>query len=160
MYKFRTMVINAEALKRQLMHLNELQWPDFKITNDPRITRIGRFLRRTSLDELPQLWNVLRGEMSLVGPRMITPEEADEYGRQRINLLTVKPGMPLLTRRPPRLKELPVVAAPGLHGRAKATPRPAETRTASSSPPAFSPPTKRPRGPASLLTCRTCPRAS
>ena len=67
MYKFRTMVVNAEDLKRQLMHLNELQWPDFKITNDPRITRLGRFLRRTSLDELPQLWNVLRGDMSLVG---------------------------------------------------------------------------------------------
>ena len=69
MYKFRTMVPNAEELKSEYAHLNELQWPDFKITNDPRIIPIGRFLRKTSLDELPQLFNVLRGEMSLVGPR-------------------------------------------------------------------------------------------
>jgi lipopolysaccharide/colanic/teichoic acid biosynthesis glycosyltransferase len=69
MYKFRTMVPNAEQLKSQYAHLNELQWPDFKITNDPRITPIGRFLRKTSLDELPQVLNVLLGEMSLVGPR-------------------------------------------------------------------------------------------
>lgn len=69
MYKFRTMVPNAEELKKDLMHLNELQWPDFKITNDPRITRVGRFLRKTSLDELPQILNVLTGDMSLVGPR-------------------------------------------------------------------------------------------
>lgn len=69
MYKFRTMVPNAEAMKKELMHLNELQWPDFKITNDPRITRVGKFLRKTSLDELPQILNVLKGDMSLVGPR-------------------------------------------------------------------------------------------
>lgn len=69
MYKFRTMVPNAEKLKQKYAHLNELQWPDFKITNDPRVTRVGRFLRRTSLDELPQLFNILMGEMSLVGPR-------------------------------------------------------------------------------------------
>jgi lipopolysaccharide/colanic/teichoic acid biosynthesis glycosyltransferase len=69
MWKLRTMVINAEALERSLQHLNELPWPDFKITRDPRITRVGRLLRRTSLDELPQIWNVIRGEMSLVGPR-------------------------------------------------------------------------------------------
>lgn len=69
MYKFRTMVPNAEELKAQYAHLNELQWPDFKIRNDPRITRLGRILRRMSLDELPQLINVLTGDMSLVGPR-------------------------------------------------------------------------------------------
>jgi lipopolysaccharide/colanic/teichoic acid biosynthesis glycosyltransferase len=69
MYKFRTMVPNAEELKYKYAHLNELQWPDFKITNDPRVTPIGKFLRRTSLDELPQLFNILIGEMSLVGPR-------------------------------------------------------------------------------------------
>ncbi|HYN89998.1 MAG TPA: sugar transferase [Ardenticatenaceae bacterium] len=69
MYKFRTMVPNAEELKKELMHLNELQWPDFKITNDPRVTRVGRFMRKTSLDELPQILNVIKGEMTLVGPR-------------------------------------------------------------------------------------------
>jgi lipopolysaccharide/colanic/teichoic acid biosynthesis glycosyltransferase len=69
MYKFRTMVPNAEELKHKYAHLNELQWPDFKITNDPRVTRLGKFLRRTSLDELPQILNILVGEMSLVGPR-------------------------------------------------------------------------------------------
>jgi len=69
MYKFRTMLQNAEELKPSLAHLNILPAPDFKVPNDPRITRVGRFLRTSSLDELPQLWNVLRGEMSLVGPR-------------------------------------------------------------------------------------------
>ena len=69
MYKFRTMVPDAEALKQTYAELNELAWPDFKITNDPRITKIGRLLRKTSLDELPQVINILRGDMSLVGPR-------------------------------------------------------------------------------------------
>jgi exopolysaccharide biosynthesis polyprenyl glycosylphosphotransferase len=73
MFKFRTMVIDAEALKRRLSHLNEAAPPMFKITDDPRVTRVGRVLRRFSLDELPQLWNVLRGEMSLVGPRPERP---------------------------------------------------------------------------------------
>jgi lipopolysaccharide/colanic/teichoic acid biosynthesis glycosyltransferase len=69
MYKFRTMVANAEELKASLAHLNVLPAPDFKIPDDPRITRVGKLLRATSLDELPQLFNVLRGDMSLVGPR-------------------------------------------------------------------------------------------
>jgi lipopolysaccharide/colanic/teichoic acid biosynthesis glycosyltransferase len=69
MYKFRTMVENAEELKASLAHLNILPPPDFKVIDDPRITRVGRILRKTSLDELPQLLNVLRGEMTLVGPR-------------------------------------------------------------------------------------------
>jgi lipopolysaccharide/colanic/teichoic acid biosynthesis glycosyltransferase len=92
MYKFRTMVPNAEELKAQLAPLNELQWPDFKITNDPRITRVGNFLRRTSLDELPQLYNVLRGDMSLVGPRP-TSFSANTYDLWHTVRLEVRPGL-------------------------------------------------------------------
>jgi lipopolysaccharide/colanic/teichoic acid biosynthesis glycosyltransferase len=92
MYKFRTMVHNAEELKAVYAHLNELQLPDFKITNDPRVTPIGRFLRRTSLDELPQLFNVLRGEMSLVGPRPTSfgPETYQLWHTERLDVM---PGM-------------------------------------------------------------------
>jgi len=92
MYKFRTMVANAEALKKELAHLNELQWPDFKITNDPRITRVGSFLRKTSLDESPQILNVLRGEMSLVGPRP-TSFSAKTYKLWHTERLDVQPGI-------------------------------------------------------------------
>jgi lipopolysaccharide/colanic/teichoic acid biosynthesis glycosyltransferase len=92
MYKFRTMVHNAEELKPQLAHLNELQWPDFKITNDPRVTRIGRILRKTSLDELPQLLNVLTGEMTLVGPRP-TSFSAETYKLWQTERLDVIPGI-------------------------------------------------------------------
>ena len=92
MYKFRTMVPNAEELKSAYAHLNELQWPDFKITNDPRITPMGRFLRKTSLDELPQLFNVLRGEMSLVGPRP-TSFGPETYKLWHTSRLDVIPGL-------------------------------------------------------------------
>ena len=92
MFKFRTMVPNAEALKPALAHLNERPWPDFKITNDPRITRVGRVLRQTSLDELPQLINVLRGEMSLVGPRP-TSFEPSTYSFWHTFRLEVAPGV-------------------------------------------------------------------
>lgn len=92
MYKFRTMVVNAEELKRKLAHLNELQWPDFKITNDPRITRVGGLLRKTSLDELPQLFNVLNGDMSLVGPRP-TSFSAKTYALWHTERLDVQPGI-------------------------------------------------------------------
>ena len=92
MYKFRTMVPDAEELKSKYAHLNELKWPDFKITNDPRITPVGRFLRQTSLDELPQFFNVLRGEMSLVGPRP-TSFGPETYKLWHTHRLDVMPGL-------------------------------------------------------------------
>lgn len=92
MYKFRSMVPNAEQLKKELANLNELQWPDFKITDDPRVTRIGNILRKTSLDELPQLLNVLKGDMSLVGPRP-TSFSADTYDLWQTARLDVTPGV-------------------------------------------------------------------
>jgi len=92
MYKFRTMRTDAELLKQKYLHLNELTWPDFKIANDPRVTRVGRLLRRTSLDELPQIFNVLRGDMSLVGPRP-TSFEASTYALWQMERLEVRPGI-------------------------------------------------------------------
>jgi lipopolysaccharide/colanic/teichoic acid biosynthesis glycosyltransferase len=92
MWKFRTMVANAEDLKASLAHLNVLPLPDFKVPDDPRITRVGRFLRATSLDELPQLINVLRGEMSLVGPRP-TSFPATTYELWHTRRLEVAPGL-------------------------------------------------------------------
>jgi lipopolysaccharide/colanic/teichoic acid biosynthesis glycosyltransferase len=92
MYKFRTMVTNAEELKLTYAHLNELSWPDFKITDDPRVTSIGRFLRKTSLDELPQIINVFKGDMSLVGPRP-TSFDASTYALWHTERLEVLPGI-------------------------------------------------------------------
>ena len=92
-YKFRTMVVNAEVLKASLMGQNEQDGPVFKIAMDPRVTRIGRFLRKTSLDELPQFINVLRGEMSVVGPRPPIPAEVEKYKRWQIRRLSMKPGI-------------------------------------------------------------------
>lgn len=92
MYKFRTMKTNAEELKQKVAHLNQLTWPDFKIADDPRVTRVGQFLRKTSLDELPQLVNVLLGDMSLVGPRP-TSFDVDTYGLHHTERLEVVPGV-------------------------------------------------------------------
>jgi lipopolysaccharide/colanic/teichoic acid biosynthesis glycosyltransferase len=92
MLKFRTMVTDAEARKQELMHLNELQWPDFKIKDDPRITKIGRFLRRTSLDEIPQVLNILAGHMSFVGPRP-TSFAAETYQSWQMARLEAVPGL-------------------------------------------------------------------
>jgi lipopolysaccharide/colanic/teichoic acid biosynthesis glycosyltransferase len=92
MYKFRTMVTNAEELKLSYAHLNELTWPDFKITDDPRVTRIGRFLRKSSLDELPQIINVFKGNMSLVGPRP-TSFDASTYALWHTERLEILPGI-------------------------------------------------------------------
>ncbi len=91
-YKFRTMRVGAERELERLKHLNEASGPLFKIRNDPRVTPIGKFLRRTSCDELPQLWNVLRGEMSLVGPRPAIPSEVAQYEDWHRKRLEVSPG--------------------------------------------------------------------
>jgi exopolysaccharide biosynthesis polyprenyl glycosylphosphotransferase len=96
LYKFRTMVEGAEDRQLELLHLNEMNGPVFKLKSDPRVTALGRFLRRFSLDELPQLWNVLRGDMSLVGPRPPIPEEVARYQRWQRRRLAMKPGLTCL----------------------------------------------------------------
>jgi exopolysaccharide biosynthesis polyprenyl glycosylphosphotransferase len=97
LYKFRTMVSNAEQLKHELAAMNEMSGPVFKVTNDPRVTRIGRFLRKSSLDEFPQLYNVLRGEMSLVGPRPLPVDEVKRfYDLAHRRRLSVRPGLTCL----------------------------------------------------------------
>ncbi|MBD3218193.1 MAG: exopolysaccharide biosynthesis polyprenyl glycosylphosphotransferase [candidate division Zixibacteria bacterium] len=96
LFKFRTMVENAEELKEKLKEKNEMDGPVFKISNDPRITRIGKFLRKTSLDELPQLFNIVRGDMSFVGPRPPLPDEVRHYDRWQRRKLSVKPGLTCL----------------------------------------------------------------
>jgi exopolysaccharide biosynthesis polyprenyl glycosylphosphotransferase len=93
MWKFRSMYVDAEAKKAELEKHNQVQGAFFKIDNDPRVTKVGSFLRRTSLDELPQFWNVLKGEMSLVGTRPPTPDEVERYEVPEWQRLDVKPGM-------------------------------------------------------------------
>ncbi|GAB4466709.1 MAG: exopolysaccharide biosynthesis polyprenyl glycosylphosphotransferase [Armatimonadaceae bacterium] len=92
-YKFRSMVPNADQIKAQLQASNEANGPIFKMRNDPRITRVGRFIRRYSIDELPQLLSVLRGEMSLIGPRPHLPKEVADYDERQENRLNVQPGL-------------------------------------------------------------------
>ena len=93
MYKFRSMVSNAEELLEELMEHNEMDGPVFKIKDDPRITGVGKFIRKTSIDELPQLFNILRGDMSIVGPRPAIPHEVAEYSDYHKQRLLVKPGL-------------------------------------------------------------------
>ena len=95
-YKFRSMIENAEAVRSQLQHLNEMSGPVFKIGNDPRCTPVGRFLRKFSLDELPQLINILKGDMSFVGPRPPLPQEVENYQRWQRRRLRMKPGLTCL----------------------------------------------------------------
>ena len=106
MYKFRSMCVNAESQLAQLQKLNERDGPAFKIKDDPRVTRVGRFIRRTNIDELPQFVNVLRGDMSVVGPRPALPQEVEHYSNyQRLRLL-VKPGITCYWQTDPNRDEL------------------------------------------------------
>ena len=94
--KLRSMQADAEELRGLLLHLNQAQGPAFKLHNDPRVTRVGKILRKTSLDELPQLWHVLKGDMSLVGPRPPFPEEVEKYEPWMLKRLSVRPGLTCL----------------------------------------------------------------
>ena len=96
MFKLRTMVEGAHGMREDLLHLNEVDGPVFKIKDDPRLHRLGKLLRRTSIDELPNLFNVLRGEMSLVGPRPPLPSEVEHYSPYAMRRLTVIPGITCL----------------------------------------------------------------
>ncbi|MDU5110358.1 MAG: sugar transferase [Clostridium sp.] len=93
MFKFRSMVQNAEELKAKLQKQNEMSGPMFKMKEDPRVTKVGRFIRKTSIDELPQLINILKGEMSLVGPRPSLPKEVAKFEPWMLERLNVKPGL-------------------------------------------------------------------
>lgn len=93
MYKFRSMVVNAEELKENLEDQNEMSGPMFKIKDDPRVTKVGKFIRKTSIDELPQLWNILKGDMSLVGPRPSLPKEVEQFDNWMFKRLSVRPGL-------------------------------------------------------------------
>lgn len=93
MYKFRSMYVTAEEQLESLLQKNEMDGPAFKIKNDSRITRVGRFIRRTSIDELPQLWNILKGDMSIVGPRPALPREVEQYKDEWKQRMYVTPGL-------------------------------------------------------------------
>lgn len=106
LYKFRTMVVNAEELREALKERNEMDGPVFKIKDDPRITRIGKFLRSTSIDELPQLLNVLKGDLSMVGPRPPLPCEVELYTDYQKLRLIVTPGLTCAWQISPRRNEI------------------------------------------------------
>lgn len=105
-YKFRSMVPNAEAKLHEVLEQNEMDGPVFKMKNDPRITRVGRFIRKTSIDELPQLINILKGNMSIVGPRPALPREVAEYGKYEMQRLYVTPGLTCYWQIQPNRNEL------------------------------------------------------
>lgn len=92
-YKLRSMVPEADQMLNSLLDQNEMEGPAFKISNDPRITRVGRVIRKTCIDELPQLWNILKGDMSFVGPRPPLPREVEQYNDFQRNRLSVVPGL-------------------------------------------------------------------
>lgn len=93
MYKFRSMYCNAEERLEELLKDNEMDGPAFKIKDDPRITRVGKFIRKTSIDELPQLWNIFKGDMSIVGPRPALPREVELYDELQMQRMYVQPGL-------------------------------------------------------------------
>ena len=106
-YKFRSMVPEADAMLAELLKNNEMDGPVFKIENDPRITRVGRFIRRASIDELPQLWNVLLGDMSLVGPRPPLVREVERYNDYQMQRLSVIPGITCYWQIQPKRNSIP-----------------------------------------------------
>lgn len=106
-YKFRSMVPNADDMIDSLLDQNEMNGPVFKLKNDPRITKVGRFIRRASIDELPQLWNVLKGDMSLVGPRPPLVREVEKYNAHQMQRLAVVPGMTCLWQVQPKRNSIP-----------------------------------------------------
>lgn len=105
-YKFRTMVNKAEQLRTQIAERNEMDGPVFKIKDDPRITRIGKFLRKTGLDELPQIFNIIHGDMSFIGPRPPIQEEVEQYERWQLRRLSMKPGITCIWQTMPNRNEI------------------------------------------------------
>ena len=106
MYKFRTMYMDAEERLKDLLKENEMDGPAFKMKHDPRITRVGRFLRKTGLDELPQLWNILKGDMSIVGPRPALPREVEQYTERQKQRMYVTPGLTCYWQVQPKRNEI------------------------------------------------------
>ena len=106
MYKFRSMYVDAEARLQELLKENEMDGPAFKMKNDPRITRVGHFIRKTSLDELPQLWNILKGDMSIVGPRPALPREVEQYTELQKQRMIVTPGLTCYWQIQPKRNEI------------------------------------------------------